>query len=328
MATSDKPAATVIIVNYNAGERLKRCLDCLATQTFCNFETIVIDNGSTDCSLDAIRAEGRINLHIDETGENLGFAAGNNRAAKKARGDWLVFLNPDAYAESEWLETLLLASRRYPDVDAFGSTQIDAANPDILDGAGDFYHFSGIPYRGHHGWPLEMLPAEGECFAPCAAAAMYRRSVFDELGGFEESFFCYCEDVDLGFRLRLAGGRAIQVAAARVLHEGSGVTGKRSAFTVYHGHRNRIWTWYRNMPALLLVASAPFQMLANVYLLFRFVFLGEAIPYLRAMLDGFGGLSAQTASRTAIQKSRRLSTAGISKNLRWSFVKLFRKAAI
>ncbi len=326
MTQISAPRVTVIIVNYNAGDRLRRCLDCLAAQTFQDFETILVDNGSTDNSLEHVRGA-ELPVLIDEAGANLGFAAANNRAAKTARGEWLAFLNPDAYPEPGWLAALLAAAERHPGVDAFGSTQIDAMSPDKLDGAGDAYHFSGVPYRGHHGWPVASLPPEGECFAPCAAAAMYRRSTFSALGGFEESFFCYCEDVDLGFRLRLAGGRAMQIPVARVLHEGSGVTGRRSDFTVYHGHRNRIWAYYRNMPLALLFVSAPFQVFANIYLLARFIFLGEAKPYLRAMRDGFAGLPAQTAARLKIQRTRKISLGKLVKTLTWSPIKLFRKQA-
>jgi N-acetylglucosaminyl-diphospho-decaprenol L-rhamnosyltransferase len=326
MTQNSAPRVTVIIVNYNAGDRLRRCLDCLAAQIFQDFETILVDNWSTDDSLEHVRAAA-LPVTIDEAGTNLGFAAANNRAAKTATGEWLAFLNPDAYPEPGWLAALLTAARRHPGVDAFGSTQIDAANPDKLDGAGDAYHFSGVPYRGHHGWSVASLPPEGECFAPCAAAAMYRRSTFAALGGFEESFFCYCEDVDLGFRLRLAGGRAMQIPDALVLHEGSGVTGRRSDFTVYHGHRNRIWAYYRNMPLALLIVTVPFQALANIYLLARFAFLGEAKPYLRAMRDGFAGLPAQTAARREIQRTRKISLGALAKILTWSPVKLFQKRA-
>jgi N-acetylglucosaminyl-diphospho-decaprenol L-rhamnosyltransferase len=326
MTQISAPRVTVIIVNYNAGDRLRRCLDCLAAQIFQDFETILVDNGSTDDSLEHVRAAA-LPVTIDEAGTNLGFAAANNRAAKTATGEWLAFLNPDAYPEPGWLAALLAAARRHPGVDAFGSTQIDAAYPDKLDGAGDAYHFSGVPYRGHHGWSVASLPPEGECFAPCAAAAMYRRSTFAALGGFEESFFCYCEDVDLGFRLRLAGGRAMQIPDALVLHEGSGVTGRRSDFTVYHGHRNRIWAYYRNMPLALLIVTVPFQALANIYLLARFALLGEAKPYLRAMRDGFAGLPAQTAARREIQRTRKISLGALAKVLTWSPVKLFQKRA-
>ena len=182
------PKITVIIVNYNSGNRLERCLKCLEVSTEPDFEVIVVDNASSDGSHEAASEYGKeIDLIVLE--KNTGFAAANNFAAKRARGEWLAFLNPDAYAEPAWLSELMNAAERYPRADAFGSTQLIAADPGRLDGAGDAYHVFGIPYRGHHGLPATPAPDDEECFAPCAAAAMYRRSVFLALGGFAEHFF-------------------------------------------------------------------------------------------------------------------------------------------
>lgn len=325
MTTS--PFISVIIVNYNSGDRLRRCISHLQRQTFDNFDVIVVDNGSTDNSMDFSDVSSlRIENIFSE--DNIGFAAANNLAAKRTKSEWIAFLNPDAYASAGWLEELTKAVQRYPDADAFGSTQIDAANNALLDGAGDAYFFAGAPYRGHFGWPVERLPTEGECFAPCAAAAMYRKKVFEELGGFEETFFCYGEDVDLGFRLRLSGRRAIQVKSACVEHEGSGVTGRSSDFTIYHGHRNRIWTYYRNMPLMLLIISLPFHIAINIYLYGRFLVNGTFVPYARAVIDALNGLSEQNHARRRIQNARRLSTASLSRCLVWSPVKLFKREAV
>lgn len=321
------PSVTVIVVNYNSGQRLKRALGCLAAQTFRDFDVIVVDNASTDGSATADGAIG-LRLRIIRNEENLGFAAANNQAAKLATGAWLAFLNPDAYAEPDWLEKLHAATRRYPDADAFGSLQIDAHDAARLDGAGDAYFFLGLPYRGHFGWPIAKAPREGECFAPCAAAALYRRATFTALGGFDESFFCYGEDVDLGFRLRLAGGRAVQVAGARVLHEGSGVTGRRSRFSIYHGHRNRVWTFVKNMPAPLFWLALPFHAAVNLALFARCAGLGAAGAYWRAMKDAVAGLGPVVAKRRAIQKERRASWRAIAAVLTWSPLKAVRREAV
>lgn len=317
---------SVIIVNYNSGDRLKRCLEALAHQTYKHFEIIVIDNASNDASVKTAQRAG-LKFKLIEAEDNLGFAAGNNRAAEHAQGEWLAFLNPDAYAAQDWLTQLVEASKRYPYTDAFGSTQINADDPKRLDGAGDVYHAFGAVYRGHYNWPVEKLPEEGECFAPCAAAAFYRRSAFEALGGFEESFFCYCEDIDLGFRLRLAGGRAVQVAAAKVWHEGSGVTGKRSDFTLYYGHRNRIWTYYRCAPLPILVLTAPFHVLFNVAMLVMFAHQGRVGPYLRALKDGLRGLPRQNAARRRIQKERIASVVELARRMTWSLHKAMRREA-
>ena len=306
---------------------MRRCFRHLQNQTFQNFDVIIVDNASIDGSMDLGDTEP---LKVDTvlSKENLGFAAANNLAAKRAQGEWIAFLNPDAYAAVDWLEELVSAARRHPDADAFGSTQIDANNQSILDGAGDAYFFAGAPYRGHFGWPVDKLPAEGECFAPCAAAAMYRKSIFLELGGFEETFFCYGEDVDLGFRLQLSGRHAVQIRSARVDHEGSGVTGRTSDFTIYHGHRNRIWTYYRNMPPLLLALSLPFHIAINIYLYGRFLINGAFGTYARAVKDAVAGLPEQSRIRARIQNVRRLSSVDLSRCLVWSPIKLFRREAV
>jgi N-acetylglucosaminyl-diphospho-decaprenol L-rhamnosyltransferase len=323
-------AITVIIVNFNSGQRLKRCLEHLGRQTFRDFDVLVIDNASPDRSLDEglEAAPDALRLQTIRAQENLGFAAANNVAAREARGEWLAFLNPDAYADTEWLSALISASARYPWAEAFGSTQLKADDPATIDGAGDVVHILGIPYRGHFGWPAEALPDDGECFAPCAAAAMYRRKTFLDLGGFEERFFCYGEDVDLGFRLRLAGGRCVQVKDACVLHEGSGVSGRYSDFTVYHGNRNRIWMTYRNMPAVLYWPFAPLRLLADLYLCGRAWSVGAGRAYTRAVVDGYAGLPGLASDRRRLQRARKASVGEIARALAWSPIKVTRREAV
>ncbi|MCB2113153.1 MAG: glycosyltransferase family 2 protein [Parvularculaceae bacterium] len=315
---------SVIIVNYNSAGRLVRCIRHLERQTFRDFEIIVFDNASSDASAQAARENGAV--RVIESAANLGFAAANNRAAEAAKGDWLVFLNPDAYADEAWLERLVEARSRYGDADAFGSTQLNADDPERIDGAGDVLHAFGIAYRGGFGAPVSQLPEDGECFSPCAAAAMIRKSAFDALGGFDERFFCYGEDVDLGLRLRLLGGRAIQVADARVLHEGSGVTGRHSAFTVYHGHRNRIWLARKNFPAAFFWGALPMRLLTDIALLIRMMLIGEARAYLRAMRDGyFGGGPIRSLGRE-FRRSMKPGLMEFLSMMSWSPVALARRA--
>ncbi len=320
-----KESISVIIVNYNSGDRLEKCIRHLHAQTLQPTEIIVVDNASTDKSLNSVQDDPKV--RVIEAGANLGFAAANNIAAEQAKGKFLALLNPDAYAEPNWLKELVTATRSYPNIDAFGSLQIQASHPTILDGAGDAYHPFGIAYRGHYGWPVEKAPEDGECFAPCAAAAMYRRSAFAALEGFDQTFFCYSEDVDLGFRLRLAGGRAMQIKSARVYHEGSGISGASSSFTVYHGHRNRIWTYYLNMPLIFLVPTLPFHFLTNIYLLFRLGIAGNSRPYLKAMRDAHLALPSLLKKRQKRQRERAVSLMDLARIMTWSPLKPARKEA-
>lgn len=321
------PLVTIIIINYNSGDRLAKCLAHLARQTFTNFEVIVLDNASKDASMNAATSWDAHACTLIHSETNLGFAAGNNCAAKTARGDWLAFLNPDAYAAPDWLEMLIEATRTYGWADAFGSTQIDALKPDQLDGVGDVYHAFGVPYRGGFGHPSTDIPPDGECFSPCAAAMLIKRDVFETLHGFDERYFCYGEDVDLGFRLRLSGGRCVQIANAIVHHEGSAISGRYSDFTVYHGNRNRVWGWFKNMPLILIIALLPFHLLVNVYLLLRSFSVGIGKPFWRAMVDGYGGLPPIMKARREHVSPSRASLGSIVSALTWSPIKVSRRAA-
>ncbi len=320
------PKISIVIINYNSGTRLVKCLEHLMRQTLRDFDVCVLDNASTDDSMLGVENVD-LPVKIIRSPENLGFAAGNNQAVREAKGKWLAFLNPDAYPETGWLQSLITATEKYPWAEAFGSTQIDALNPEKLDGIGDVYHVFGVPYRGGFGQSSAIIPLDGECFSPCAAAALYKRKVFTRLGGFDERYFCYGEDVDLGFRLRLAGGRAIQVSNAVVHHEGSAVSGRYSDFTVYHGNRNRIWGWFLNMPLVLLIPLLPFHLLVNAYLLARSFSVGIGKPFWRAMIDGYGGLGIIWKARKERQQNRIVRISDLAYALTWSPIKVSRRAS-
>ena len=196
---SSKPDISVIIVNYNAGEYLQACLESLMSQTLKNFECFLVDNGSTDGSLESLPdLDARFTLI--RMGENLGFAIANNRAAAQASADWIALLNPDAFARSDWLENGLKARTLLPKTAMVGSTQYLALEPEQFDGLGDEYHAFGVAWRSGFEAPAHPI-FDREAFGPCGAGAFYDRRVFEALGGFDESFFCYHEDVDLALSL-------------------------------------------------------------------------------------------------------------------------------
>lgn len=284
------PRVSVIIINYNGGAFLQQAVNSLSRQTFRDFELIVFDNASTDGSADTLDLSGVPAGRLVRHPENIGFAAGNNRAADLATGKWLALLNPDTVAEPDWLENLLAAADAYPDCRNFASAQFDLTSADTLDGVGDAYLVFGIPWRGGFGRPASELPGMGWCFSACGAAAMYDLALFRENGGFDERFFCYCEDVDLGFRLQLAGHDCLFVNTAVVHHAGSGITGRTSAFSTYHGTRNRVWTYFKNMPAGILLATLPGHVALTLYIAARNVFTPRFKPMLRGLMDGISGL--------------------------------------
>lgn len=323
---AEKCHVAIIIVNYNAGAMLERCLVTLDRQTFCDFRAIVIDNASTDGSADGIETK-HPGVQVLRSQENLGFAWGNNNGIKAA-GDckWIALLNPDAYPEPDWLEKLLEGARRHEDYAFFGCKMLQADDPDRLDGTGDIYHVSGLAWRRDHGrLEAEGAVEDGEIFAPCAAAALYRRDALSEVGGFDDGFFCYFEDVDLAFRLRLRGYRCWYVSGARVKHVGSAITGRRSDFSVYHGHRNLVWTYVKNMPALLLCIYLPLHILANLASLLIYSLTGRADVILRAKRDAIKGLGRVWVARGAIQSSRKVPVSELHRAMTKSFLALFQR---
>ncbi|CDH43437.1 glycosyltransferase family 2 protein [Candidatus Contendibacter odensensis] len=299
----------VIIVNFNSGPLLGQCLRHLRAQTHRPQRVMVVDNASHDGSTDGIERD-YPEVEWVRLERNLGFAAANNLAAQRADGvEWLALLNPDAFPKPDWLERLLAATLAHPGCTSFGSRLLDAGDPGRLDGTGDIYHVSGLAWRRDHGQIMVAgASADGEIFAPCAAAALYRRSTFLEVGGFDQDYFCYFEDIDLGFRLRLLGYHCRYVPDAVVLHVGSAVTGRRSSFSLYHGHRNLVWTYCKNMPALLFWIYLPQHLLLNLGTVAWFALRGQGIILLRAKWDALRGLPRCWRQRRVIQASRRISS--------------------
>jgi GT2 family glycosyltransferase len=311
----------VVIVNYNAGPMLARVVAALHAQTFRDFRVVIVDNGSADGSADDL-PPGATRVEVVRAGENLGFTGGNNLAIRRyVTAEWIALLNPDAFPHPDWLERLLAAARAHPAFSFFGSKLLDAENPRVLDGTGDVYHVCGLFWRDGHGCPDSLaFGRTHEVFSVCAAAALYRTRDVVAAGAFDDDFFCYGEDVDLGFRLRLLGHRCLYVAEAVVDHVGSGVTGVRSDFSLYHGHRNLLWVYLKNMPGALFWIYLPYHLALNVYSLIAFALRGRARPLWRAKRDALRGFRRNFAKRNAIQQQRVASVRDIRRVMQGGWV--------
>lgn len=303
---SNPPEVSVILVTWNSRDTLSQCLEDLSRQVFKGYELIIVDNGSGDTAGLNLNELSRIfDLRIERLTSNLGFAAANNIGARLARGKWLALLNADAFPESDWLAHLVKAAEKNPEFTFFTSRQIQANMPDLLDGTGDMYHVSGLSWRRHYNQPAGSngLHAE-EVFGACAAAALYRREDFLRVGGFDESYFSYYEDVDLSFRLRLAGGRCLYVPEAVVHHVGSASTGRASDFSYYYVHRNLVWTFFKNMPAPLLWRHLINHVLVNLYLAIRILIREKRVVVLKAKWDALCALPSILRQRRQVQQMR------------------------
>ncbi|HEY5984132.1 MAG TPA: glycosyltransferase family 2 protein [Anaerolineales bacterium] len=298
------PAVSIVVVCWNSASSLPRCLDALSRQTFRDFELILVDNASTDGSTQNLASSyPRLHIRLEREARNMGFAAAANAGAHLAVGLWLALLNPDAFPEPTWLEELVVAAGSYPDC-FFASRQIQVNRPDLLDGEGDVYFASGLALRQNYNTPFFPPGPPHEVFSACAAAAMYPRLDFLAAGGFDEDYFAYHEDVDLGFRLRLRGLRCVLIPTAVVHHIGAASTGARSSFAIYHGHRNLVWTYVKDMPSPWFWFYLPLHLVVNIFSLVYFALAGHPLAILRAKLDAVRGLGRAISQRRLVQAQR------------------------
>lgn len=311
----------VIIVNYNAGAQLRACVESVLVQTLQPQRIIVVDNASSDNSMSFLDVCSSA-ITVLRNAENLGFAVANNQAAElAAECQWLALLNPDAIAHVDWLAQLAAGVERYPATVSFASRMMLLGSERILDGAGDEYHFSGAAWRRFHRADLAQVDAQQDeqVFGACGGAAFYRRDVFLDMGGFDSSFFCYLEDVDYAFRLQLRGYSCRYLHRAVVEHLGGGTSEPGSHFADYHGHRNLVWTWVKNMPLALLLVLWPAHLLVNVLMVVQKSRSGRGTTVLRAKWDALRGLPAQMAKRHGIQAQRTVSLGHLLGTMSKSF---------
>jgi len=313
---------TVIIVNWNGGVLLLDCLKHLQDQSAPAENILLMDNGSTDGSAEKAALIPGITVHF--LSENFGFAKANNLALELCQTEWVALLNPDALADKEWLAQLRLAIQDAPsNIAAFGSQQRSLSEPERLDGIGDSYHLSGLVWRTGYGKKRGDFQIEGtpDIFSPCACAAAYNLKSLQQIGGFDEDFFCYVEDVDLGFRLQLYNYSARYIPNAIVYHMGSASTGgQHSDFSIYHGHRNLVWAFVKNMPNVLFWPLLPLHLLLNIFSIAYFWRKGKALIIIQAKQDALLGLAKMWRKRKHIQAHRTASVFKIFSLLNKQFL--------
>lgn len=324
MAGRAPAPVAILIVAYKSRDTVPDVIAALERQSVTPARVRLLENGSPDGDrVDASALPEWVEVIESET--NTGFARGNNLLARGVSEDWLLLLNPDAFPADDWLEQMMAAVQRWPDAALFGCTQQAHGAPGVLDGAGDVYHFTGLPYRAGYGRAMEA-PDEGEVFGPCGAAALIRRDVFERLGGFDEDYFCYVEDVDLAARARLCGEISVQVREARVSHVGYGSSGRRSEFATYHGARNRIWTFFKVTPGWLLWALAPVYLGVTGLLWLSAARFGQFALFGRALRDAWRGRARLFEKRARAQADRSISVLAYARMLSWNPVNLLTRA--
>jgi GT2 family glycosyltransferase len=304
------PRVTVVVPNWNGEKFLDTCLSSLQEQTFQDFETVLVDNGSTDGSV-AFVEENFPEVRVVRLPENRGFSAAVNAGIRSSTTEFVALLNNDTEQDPGWLGALVHAADGHPEAGLFASKLVDFRDRRLLDGAGDALRSSGLPYRlGHGEVDRGQFDEPAFVFSACAAAALYRRELFRRIGLFDEDFFSNCEDGDVSFRAQLAGYRCLYVPGSVVYHIGSASTGgKRSTTNTRLGTQNGINLLVKNLPATLAWRLLPSIVTGQLARVLVVVLSRDGL--FRAYLSGIVGawrlLPKMLKKRKSIQKRRRVS---------------------
>lgn len=301
------PTVSIVIPHLNGRHHLDDCLCSLRRQTFTDFEVILVDNGSTDGSQAYVR-ERFAEVRLLELGQNWGFTGACNAGRQAAQGDFVILLNNDTEADSQWLSEIVAAFRRRPEVGIIASKLLLFDRRDHFHAAGDFYRRDGIP--GNRGvWQQDVGQYDQEefVFGACGAAAAYRSRMLEEIGFLDDDFFFSCEDVDVAWRAHLAGWRVLYLPTAVVYHKlkatGGDVTGS------YYDGRNFLYVIWKNYPSSLLRRDWWPLLRAQLKISYRALraWRGAAArARLRGQLAGLLGLARMWPKRRSIQASRRV----------------------
>ncbi len=277
----------IIIPNYNGMQYLETCLSSLEKQTCREFSIYLVDNGSTDQSRSYVSA------HFPEVqwiqlDQNYGFSRAVNEGIRRTREPYVILLNNDTQAEERFVEEMLEGIRRHPKAFSAGAKMLSWQERDKIDDAGNYYNMLGWAFARGKGKPETGYQKEQKVFAACAGAAIYRRSLLEKTGLFDEEHFAYLEDLDIGYRARILGYENWFLPRARVYHVGSGTSGSRyNLFKIRYSSRNNVYLIYKNMPLLQLIFNLPALCLGFLVKLVFFASKGYGREYAAGIKNGF-----------------------------------------
>lgn len=277
---------TVVIPNYNGKHFMEPCLASLMKQTLNNFKILVVDNASTDGSLEYMK-EHYPDIQVLALDKNYGFSRAVNEGIRRARTPYVILLNNDTTVDSRYIEEMVKAIEKSPRIFSVSSKMLQMYHPELIDSAGDLYTVVGWGICRGTGRPAANYTDADEIFTACAGAAIYRRSAFKKIGYFDESHFAYLEDIDIGYRARIYGYKNMYCPTALVYHVGSGTSGaKYSSFKVKLSARNSVYVNYKNMPSLQLAINF-FPLLTGYLVKYAFfIKKGFGKDYFEGVMEG------------------------------------------
>lgn len=315
---------SVIIPNWNGKHFLSGCLDSLLKQTYEPIETIVVDNGSHDGSAEFIEKQ-YPSVRLIKFPHNTGFSVAVNAGIRAARGDYIALLNNDTIVDANWLKEMVRPLQEDKEIGSAGCKMLAYDNPSLLDGAGDGYRRGGLPGRiGHREMDLGQFDQTRPILGACGGAALYRRSMLDDIGLFDEDYFAYLEDVDIALRAQTRGYPSIYVPSAIMYHLGCGTTGSGySPLVVKLSAQNNWNTIVKNIPLPLLIKFLPQILYWQLYY-FAVVIVrgGQIIPWLQGTGNALKLLPKMLAKRKENLDKRQVPLAYLEKIIVQSEIEL------
>ena len=305
---------TVAVLSYDGRHLLEIILPSLARQRFRDFEVVVVDNGSSDDTV-AWLAEHWPEAEVVKLERNIGVTAALNVCARAGRGRLVGLFNNDLELEDDCVGELVAALAAHPGAGWAAAKLRDFERREVLDGAGDVFTWAATGgRRGHGERDIGQYDEPREIFGACGGAALYRRSVLELVGGFDEDFFAFYEDVDWNLRAQLAGFSCRYVPSAVAYHMGSATIGRGlSDFTRYHLWRNTLWIIAKDLPAAALVRHAHQLILGQLMNLAVAVRDRKLDVWLRVWRDALRGLPRALRQRRDVQARRRISVATLER---------------
>lgn len=279
----------VVIPNYNGLKYLEGCFSSLFAQKEApDFQVILVDNGSSDGSV-AWTREHYPQIQIMELDHNTGFCHAVNVGIQAGEGEYVILLNNDTRCDGLFIKSLWDRMKGDETGRLFSASacMLDWKEETVLDGAGDNYTLLGWPYARGKGREASSYDKSVRIFSACGGAAIYRRSVLEEIGLFDENHFAYLEDVDLGYRANIAGYYNCYEPKARVVHFGSGTSGSRyNSWKTGIVAENSVYLVYKNMPFLQWLINVPFLFLGKLIKWLFFCKKGMGKEYLTGLYRG------------------------------------------
>ena len=276
---------TVVIPNYNGIKYLADCLDSLRDQTAGDFNILVVDNGSTDGSYELLSDYPEVKVIRFE--ENKGFCGAVNAGIKAAETEYVILLNNDTKAQKTFVEKMEAAIRKNEKIFSVSARMLNMYEPELIDDAGDLYCALGWSFARGKDRKATEYNVPRKIFSACGGAAIYRMSVFEKIGYFDERHFAYLEDLDIGYRAKINGYYNVYEPDAEVLHAGSSFSGSRyNEFKVNLSSANNIYVIGKNMPVIQILINLPFLLAGFTIKIFFFILKGMGITYIKGLGRG------------------------------------------